>query len=340
TQPAFAAGELERMRPRWVAQARQAFDDPGELAARYADHLLYGPGHPLGRLPDPGPAMAVRREDLVAFHARHYTPRGALLVVAGDVEPDRVLDLVRRHLGGWEGPSAQGGPPSPQGAAGLIPPARLEGSRVQFVEWPGQTQVRVELRQPGPPVTADDWLAVRVYNYILGGGAFASRLMDVMRVQLGSTYDVHSYYSGYRFGSHWVLSTYTRNDQVWKALEVLQAELARFYRDGITQQELEDARGFYVGSYPMRLETAADLAQAISDAIWQGRGLEWVSLFPVRAAQLRQEEVQAAIRRHFDPERFAVTLLGDPSVLQSAPARVWGVPAQQVQRVARPRGDG
>ncbi|HEY8487019.1 MAG TPA: pitrilysin family protein, partial [Limnochordales bacterium] len=139
TQPAFAAGELERMRPRWVAQARQAFDDPGELAARYADHLLYGPGHPLGRLPDPGPAMAVRREDLVAFHARHYTPRGALLVVAGDVEPDRVLDLVRRHLGGWEGPSAQGGPPSPQGPAGLMPPARLAASRVQFVEWPGQT---------------------------------------------------------------------------------------------------------------------------------------------------------------------------------------------------------
>lgn len=326
TSPTFPESELAILRPRWQASVRRQFDDPAELAALHANNLLYGSSHPLGYFPDENLARSVRREDLVAFHQAHYTPHGAQLLVVGDVDPAQVLELARRYLGGW---------PS-RGAARQEPaPVRLEGSRVRFVEWPGQTQVRVELRQPGPAATADDWLAVRLYNYVLGGGAFASRLMEVVRARLGSTYDVYTYYEANRFPGHFVLSTYTRNDQLWATLEVLQAELARFYREGISPRELEDARSFYIFSYPQRLETAGGLASVLFDALWQGRGLDWVSRFPVYVSQLTLEQVNAAIRRHFDPDRFAVTLLGDPEVLRTAPPAIWGVPLGRVERVGR-----
>lgn len=326
TSPTFPQSEMAILRPRWQASVRRQFDDPAELAALHANHLLYGSTHPLGYFPDEARMGAVRREDLVAFHRAYYTARGAQLVVVGDVDPDRVLELARRHLGSWPSTAAPSRTPAP---------VRLESSRVRFVRWPGQTQVRVELRQPGPAATVDDWLAVRLYNYVLAGGGFASRLMEVVRARLGSTYDIHSYYQAYRFPAHWVLSTYTRNDQLWATLQVLQAELARFYRQGITARELEEARSFYIFSYPLRLETAADLAYALSDALWHGRGLDWVARFPVLVSQLTLQEVNAAIRRHFDPDRVAVTLLGDPEVLRTAPPAIWGVPLERVEQVDR-----
>ena len=324
--PTFSEEELAILRPRWQAAARQVFDDPGALAAAHADQLLYGPGQPLVPFPDEEGARRVTREDLVAFHQAYYTPAGARLVVAGDVEPAAVFDLARRHLGDWPfQPAVRRSPPAPS----------LTATRVRFVAWPGQTQARIELRQPGPAATAADWAAVRVYNYVLGGGGFASRLMEAVRSRLGSTYDIHSYYVAHPFPAHWVLSTYTRNDEAWATLELLQAELSRFYQTGITAQELEDAVRFYVFSYPQRLETTAGLAAQLSEALWLGRGLSWVAEWPQEVNRLSLEEVNAAIRRHFRPDRFAVTVLGDPQLLETAPPALWGAARSTWQRLGR-----
>ena len=325
--PTFPAGELAILMQQAQASVQQQFDDPGTLASRHADQLLYGDRHPLGHFPTVDEMEAITPERLADFHRRYYTPQGSRLLVAGDVEPQQVRELVQRYFAGWQAAAAARRP-----LPGLV---RLDQTRVRFVEWPGQTQVRIELRQPGPPATADDWLAVSAYNYVLGGGGFASRLMEVVRSRLGQTYDVHTLYEARAFPAHFALSTFTRTEEVWSTLEVLRSELRRFYDQGITADELEQAQRFFILGYPMALETLADVAERIDRALGLGRGLEWVSEYPVRVAALTVDEVNAAVRRHFDPERFAVVLLGDPKVLESAPDTIWGVPLSRVQRVGR-----
>ncbi len=324
--PTFPDAEIEIQRPQWLAEVRSQFDDPGTLARLHADTWLYGPSHPLGLFPSEQAVRAVTRDDLVAFHQQRYTPQGALLLVVGDVRPEEVMELARRHLGSWQARSPTRQP---------VPTPELSASRVRFVEWPGQTQLRIELRQPGPAATVEDWPAVQLFNYVLGGGAFASRLMDVVRVRLGQTYDVRTSYAGYRFPSHFGLSTFTRNDLAWETLRVLESELERFVREGVTEQEVQDAKGFLIFGYPMRLETLGGMASSIFQALWLGRGLAWVSDYPVLLNRLSVPEINAAIRRHLDPNRFAVTLLGDPSVLERAPDTIWGVPRERIERIGR-----
>lgn len=324
--PTFPASELAILRQQAEAAIRQQFDDPGSLASLHADQLLYGDRHPLGHFPTVEEVQAVTPEDLASFHRSRYGPQGSRLLVAGEVDPQQVAELVKRLFGQWTGGTAPASPSDPPG---------LDATRIRFVEWPGQTQVRIELRQPGPPADVDDWLAISAYNYVLGGGGFASRLMDVVRARLGQTYDVHTFYEAYSFPAHFGLSTYTRSDEVWTALEVIRAELRRFHDEGVTSEELDHARQFFILGYPMMLETLADVALRIDSALGLGRGLEWVSEYPVRMARLSVDEVNQAIRRHFDPERFAIVLLGDPKVLDEAPELVWGVPKSQIERVSR-----
>ncbi|NLG68922.1 MAG: insulinase family protein [Firmicutes bacterium] len=326
-RPAFPASELAILMQQAVAGVQQQFDDPGALAALHADQRLYGDRHPLGHFQTVEELRALTPQHLAVFHRRHYTPQGSRLLVAGDVDPGQVRALVERHFGAWQA--------AEEARLELPGAVRLEQSRVRFVEWPGQTQVRIELRQPGPPATVDDWLAVSVYNYVLGGGGFASRLMEVVRSRLGQTYDVHTTYAAQAFPAHFSLSTFTRAEEVWSTLEVLRSELRRFYEEGITAEELAKAQRFFILGYPMALETLADVSGSIDRALGSGRGLDWVSEYPVRVAALTVDDVNQAIRRHFDPERFAVVLLGDPRVLEGAPETIWGVPRSQLQRVGR-----
>ncbi|WP_324716100.1 pitrilysin family protein [Carboxydochorda subterranea] len=337
--PVFPEDELVIYRRQVEASIKQSWDDPATLAGLHAEELLYGNRHPLGHFTTPAEVDAVSREQLIAFHREHYSPKGARLLVSGDVEPAEVLELARRWLGDWEAAARAAGNGASAAAASeprMAPvlPA-LEKSRIRFVEWPGQTQVRIELRQPGPPATVDDWLALSAYNYVLGGGGFASRLMRTVRSELGQTYDIHTYYERQRFPAAFVLSTYTRNAEVWKTLEVIRAELERFAREGVRPEELDDARQFMILSYPSGLETLSSLTASVDSALYLGRGLEWVSQFPVKVSQLTPEEVNAAIRRYFHPERFAIVLLGDPEVLQHAPPTIWGVPASAIEKVPK-----
>lgn len=328
-RPTFPAEELAIVQRQVEASLKRQWSDPGTLAALHARQLYYGDSHPLGHFHTPEEAAAASSGDLAAFHRARYTPSGSRLVVSGDVDPAAVLALARREFGAWRAPEDE---PPPAGWSLHAPP--LNASRVRFVEWPGQTQVRIELRQPGPPATAADWVALSAANYVLGGGAFASRLMQSIRARLGSTYDVHSYYERLRSPAAFVLSTYTRTSEVWKTLDVLRAELNRFHREGVTLQEVEEARSFLALGYPAQLETLAGLTLSIDHALYLGRGLPWVSEFPVLAGRLTQGEIDAAIRRYLDPNRFAVVLLGDPEALETAPPRIWGVPLEAVERVS------
>ena len=326
-RPVFPSSEFAILMQQAMAGVQQQFDDPGTLADLHADQLLYGDRHPLGHFQTVEELAAITPEHLADFHRRHYIPQGSRLLVAGDVEPDQVRALVERHFGAWQA--------AEEVRLDLPGAVRLEQPRVRFVEWPGQTQVRIELRQPGPSVTVDDWLAVSVYNYVLGGGGFASRLMDVVRSRLGQTYGIYTAYEAQVFPAHFSLSTFTRAEEVWSTLEAIRSELRRFYEQGITAEELAEAQRYFILGYPMALETLAGVAGSIDRALRWGRGLDWVSEYPVRVAALTVEDVNRAIRRHFDPERFAVVLLGDPRVLEGAPETIWGVPLSQVQRVGR-----
>ena len=323
--PTFPESELAILMQQAEAGIRQQFDDPGTLAGLHANQLLYGDRHPLGHFPTVEELEGITPERLAAFHRSRYGPQGSRLLVAGDVDPEQVAELVRAAFGQWRGTSVAR-PEFPGRPA-------LENTRIRFVEWPGQTQVRIELRQPGPAATVDDWLAISAYNYILGGGGFASRLMTVVRSRLGQTYDVHTFYEARLFPAHFALSTYTRSEEIWTALEVIRSELRRFHAEGITADELAKAKQFFILGYPMALETLSDVASRIDRALALGRGLEWVSEYPVRAARLSVDEVNQAIRRYFDPERFAIVLLGDPKVLDEAPDVIWGVPKSQIERV-------
>jgi len=163
---------------------------------------------------------------------------------------------------------------------------------------------RQAIRQTDP-----DYFALVVASYVLGGGS-ASRLYTRVREEGGLAYSVYSYVSPSKYGSAFFVSAQTRIAEVPKVRTLLNAELARMTREPPSDAELSLAKAYLVGSFPLRLDTSAKVADFVSAIEELGLGLDYADRYKERVARVTAREVQRAAQRFFIPETFNRVVVG------------------------------
>src|SRR5690606_38256843 len=103
--PAFAAEELERSRQQALDGLQVALSQPGSIASMAMARAIYGEA-PYGAVASPASLAAISRDDAAAYHAAHWRPDAAVLVISGDVSADEGFALAERHFGDWLRPAA------------------------------------------------------------------------------------------------------------------------------------------------------------------------------------------------------------------------------------------
>lgn len=268
---------------------------------------------------------AITRDDLITFHGTYYRPNNAVLAVSGDIKSDEIINLVKKAFAGWKKADVP--------AAQLPAVTKPQGYQVRFVSKPGQTQTHIELGHHGLAVPDQDYIPTVLANYVLGGGAFSSRLLQVIRSKAGKTYSIFSYFPSYSFPGYFRISTFTRNEEAFSTLQLILDEFKKFKEGGITQEELQAAQDNIAGSYVLRLETLSGLTTTILNNDFYGftmdRSRNWRKM--VRSVTL--EQANQAIRDRFDPNNLAIVLLSDAKVLEGKTELVPGLPLENVNVV-------
>jgi zinc protease len=317
--PAFPAREVEQLRRREVASLAHDLDEPGVVADRATLMAAYGEhpyGHPAeGRGRD---VAAVRRGDLAAFHARHWRPSRATLLVVGPVEPERVLALAAKRFGGWKG--------TPGGEVEIAPATASLPPGVVIVDRPELSQVQVRMVAAGFPRASPDLPAGLVAGAVLGGG-FTSRLMEAVRVNRGLSYGVRSGFACSRAAGLFSFSSFTKVETTGELVQVAQDEIARFREDGPTAEELERTAAYLCGLYPLSLETHEQWAEKLADIELYGLGPDEVTGFCDRIRAVDAGACLAVARRWMPVERRVVVAVGParrlrPQLARFGPVRV------------------
>jgi zinc protease len=282
-----------------------AEDNTASVAARTANRLLYPREHPF-HWPSHGTEETLRgisREDVVAFHARHYGPETTTLVLVGDVTAEETLPLVERTLGGFR-PL----PDPPRFAVPEAPPLR-EGAR-RVVPLPGRSQTDIVWAKHGFARTAPDYYAALLMNYVFGGGSLSSRLMDQLRDREGLVYGVYSVpASGIGAGPLQVRAG-TNPARVDRAVAAIESEARRMHDEGPTAEELAEAKGYLAGAFPVRLESNAGVATHLVAAEVYGLGLDYLERYQEIIESVTLEETRAAARRYLAPGNAALAIAG------------------------------
>jgi len=301
--PAFNKQEFERIRTQILGEMASDNDDPGHVAMKAFNQLVFH-GHPY-RWPLNGTEETLGKiavTDITAFYAKEYVPGQVILTIVGDVTLDQVTALVQTHFGAWK--------KAPIPLRNGRKPGALEKKTVQLIE-KDLTQSSIMLGHGGINRTNPDFYAVTVMNYILGAGGFSSRLMDSIRDKQGLAYGIMSHFDARLMpGSFWI-SLQTRSETTNQAITGVLAELKGIRDAPVSDQELAEAKSFLVGSFPLRLDSTAKLAQVLAQVEFYGLGFEYFSQYPKWIERVTKEDVQRVAKHYLDPQRYALVVVGN-----------------------------
>lgn len=327
-RPSFPQAEVDLVRQRTLSGLQAALGQPGEIARRQFIREVYGPQHPYGMAPVPGTIEAIRRADLQQFHRQHVAPNNALLVVSGDVRRADVEALVQRHFGAWQRatvPTAQ------------LPavPAR-EQTRIYLVHRPGSVQSNIWVGHPGVRPEEPDYFPLQVVNQILGGGV-DSRLFQILREQHGWTYGAYSRFTRPRDVGYFSASAEVRTEVTDSAVAEIMRQLRRLRDEQVSPTDVESAKSYLAGSFPLGLQTAGQIASQVAQARLLGVPTEMVTEYPQRIRAVTVDDVQRAAQRHIRPEQAAIIVVGDAARVMAsleaiAPVVLYDVEGRPIQR--------
>jgi zinc protease len=299
--PAFPQEELKRKVAQIQAAIKRSEEDPNTVAGRALARLVY-PNHPYGT-PVEGTVASVgtlTRDDVVNFYRGHARPDSTVIAVVGDITVDEARREMVKRFGGWARPSAPV-PSVPSASAGGAPKTETITKEL--------TQATLMLGRQAIRQVDPDYFPLIVASYVLGGGS-ASRLYGRVRDEGGLAYSVYSYVAPARYGASFTVASQTRTAEVAKVGEILKEELARMTREPVKDDELKLAKDYLIGSFPLRLDTSAKVADFIVAIEEQGLGLDYADRYKASVAKVTAADVQRVAGKFFRPDSFNRVVVG------------------------------
>jgi len=301
--PSFPAASFERERRRALLGLKQAEASAGDVAGKAFFARLYK-GHPYA-LPPEGSAAglkALTRNDLAAFHARHYVGRNAVLALIGDIKLSEAKKIAKRVLGGL--PAGEAAPLLPK-VVDVVPRGRAE----RVLAHPS-TQTHIMIGEAGMARNDPDYFPLYLGNHVLGGSGLVSRLAQEVREKRGLSYSVYSYFMPLREPGPFLLGLQTKNSQRAEALTVVRRVLKEFVEKGPTPEELAAAKKNVTGGFPLRIDSNRKIAQYLTVIGFYNLPLTYVDDFIPRIEAVTAEQIRDAFRRRVHPEHMLTVVVG------------------------------
>ena len=299
--PTFNAKEIELHRDKTITAILREKDNKASIASRHFSEMLYGE-HPYANPPigTTKGLKAISRDEIIQFHKTHYLPNNSILTVVGDIDYEKTLAGIKETFGGWK-----------KGAVlkSTLPPVpKIDGYKIRIVNKPDLTQTEIRLGHMGIARDDPDYFALMLLNHIFGRGP-ASRLYTKVRSEKGLTYGANSGFAARKLRGPFYVRTYSKNETAIETLLLVLDELKKLKSGGVTKEELDSAKSFYVGHYPLSMETPAQIGSKIIVQEFYGLPENYIDKYLDNVMAVSMEDIEGAIKRVLDPRNMVITLV-------------------------------
>ena len=297
--PSFPPQEVERERRVQLSSIESLKDQAMGYAVTLLRQAAFA-GHPYG-LPsfgNPESVSAVTPAALARWHHRLFRPDRLVVAVAGDRPADAVLEMMTRHVEGWdpEGPALPEAPATPE----------LEGISIR-AESRRRNQTFQMIGFPSVSLASEEKYPLDLLQSCVSG--LGGIFFEAVRGRRGLAYVVGASNLCKRLGGYFVVYLGTSPDKEEEARRILFEEITRIRSEGIPEKEILRSRRYLVGTYPFALQTAAARALSCAAAEIQEKKMEEVLEYPERIGAVPPAQVLETARRVLTPERYALGVL-------------------------------
>ncbi|HEX2957899.1 MAG TPA: pitrilysin family protein [Chitinispirillaceae bacterium] len=309
TKPSMLQSELSRLQREMVTAIRAEQVEPSVIAQNHFVVETAGKQHPLGKLHTVKSVGSIRLDEVKTFFKKNVIPAGSIIVAAGKFDPARLKKNIETIIGQWET-----GLPGVEKFASAL---EMKPSGYRFIEKTDSTQATLIIGHEAPGDEYPDRNALIVANYILGGGNFSSRLMTRIRSESGKTYGIHSQIGMQKRSGLFSIATSTQNNQVRTVIQGILDTLRDFVEKGITQEELDNARQYFIGNMAFQLEGIGNVAEKILWLRTNGYPETYVENYDQMLNELSLEKINVIIKEIFKPDMLKIVVVGRKDELLS-----------------------
>ena len=297
--PSFPENFLARDKARVIAAIKEDETKPESIAGKAFWRLVYG-RHPYAQQETVPSVEAIGRDDLVAFHARHYVANRAVISMIGDItraEADAIAQQLTARLPQGE----------PLPALPAVEPAPAVEERIPHPA----SQAHILTGMPAVARGDADYFPLLVGNYTLGGGGFVSRLTHEVREKRGLSYSVYSFFSPLAQPGPFQAGFQTQKEQADEALKVVRDTIAAFLRDGPTAQELKAAKDNLIGGFALRIDNNRKILDNIAAIGFYNLPLDYLDTWTAKVDQVTVADIKAAFQRKLGLEKMSTVIVGN-----------------------------
>lgn len=304
-RPKFDSEVLENLKTQYRASILELESSTEFMAKNKLSRVLYPPSHrnyPASTAELLESLETISAADLSDFHKAHYGSAGMKIVFAGDVDSPSLHKHIRNQFRNWKS-TVQTEPE----------PSNITQEKNQLIEYfiPDKTSVSVRmgsctsLKRSNP-----NYIAFSVANYILGGN-FNARLMESIRQKQGLTYSIYSFHTGDIIGAgHWELSASFSPNLLDQGLEAINQELLKWYEEGVTEKEVNEAVETIKGKYLVGLSQSQNVASQIHSFMLRGFAPSYIDIFPKILNRITASQTNEAIKSYFNPNSVQTIAVG------------------------------
>jgi zinc protease len=306
-RPVFPPNEVELAKQNTKESLKQQRAQPSFLANEMVARVMFGQ-HPYSvTAPTPESIDATTRDRLVEFHRSTFVANNAVLLVAGDVQKNLILQQVHNLFAKWQ-LGAVAGDNFP------APPRRTSRS-AYIIDRPGSAQTNIVIANGGITRTSPDYFPMLVMHTILGANA-SSRLFMNLREEKGYTYGAYSSLDARRTAGTFRATAEVRTPVTGDSLREFFYELNRIRNEPVSEKEIADAKSYLTGVFPIRLETQEGLVDQLVQIKMFGLSDDYLEIYRNRIQAITIEQVQNVARKYVRPDEAAIVIVGDGAELQ------------------------
>lgn len=307
--PRFDQTALDRVREQVLSGLRSDALDPSDVASRTMSTLAYDPSHPYAHRPEGTPESvgALTRDDIVAAYKNALVKDRVYVGAAGDITAEQLGALIDDLLGALPASTV----PLPEDTT--------------FRSTGGVTVVDFETPQSvaffghsGIPRDDPDFFPAFVANEIFGGSGRQSRLSEEVREKRGLTYSVGSYIVNNQHSDLVIGQLASANNRVAEAVNVVKQEWAKIAETGVTAEELEEAKTYMTGSYPLRFDGNGRIASILVSMQIQGLSPDYINTRNDKVNAVTLEDIKRVVKRIYRPDDLRFIVVGNPEGLEPA----------------------
>jgi zinc protease len=302
--PTFPKNEVETLRAQMLTGLAIRAQDTSDMAAMAFDRMLFE-GHPYSRPADGfvETIQSITRKDMQEFHRRYFGPRGMVIAIVGAIDPKKTVEALENVLGGWQVPDQVGAPELP-----AHKPVKKTVRHHHVLA--GKLQSDLVIGMIGPRRRDPEYFSASLGNSVLGQFGMMGRIGEVVREKSGLAYYASSSLNAGTGPGSWEISAGVNPRNLKKAIDLIEKELRRFVKSGVTKEELADSQANYIGRLPLSLESNNGVAGALLNIERYNLGLDYYQRYEGMVRGVTRDDVLGTARKYIDPDRLVISTAG------------------------------